>query len=114
MKCPECNSSNTRVTCTNHFNGFTKRYCRCLDCEHKFRTVETYEYIKPGPPKGAPRPGKIARGESHGASFLTAQNVLEIRKMRAMGYTLKEISNKFGIAPPYVSRLVNRKNWTHI
>lgn len=114
MKCPKCGESNTRVTCTNHFDDYTKRYCRCLDCGHKYRTVERYEYKKPGPAKQTPRPGKIVRGESHGQSFLTAQNVIDIRAMRARGHTLREIATKYGIAPPYVSRLVNRKNWTHI
>lgn len=114
MKCQKCNSLNTRVTCTNHFDGFTKRYCRCLDCCFKYRTIERYEYIKPGPPKGVLRSGNIVRGESHGQSVLTASNVIEIRQMRSKGITLAKIAVKFGITPTYVSRIVNRKNWTHI
>ena len=40
MKCVNCESKNTRVTCTNHKSEFSIRYCRCLDCKHKFKTEE--------------------------------------------------------------------------
>ena len=42
MKCPKCKTNETRVTCTEHYEGFTKRYCRCLKCKHRFRTNEKY------------------------------------------------------------------------
>ena len=48
MKCVNCGSKNTRVTCTNHKSEFSIRYCRCLDCKHKFKTEErvvNYEEI---------------------------------------------------------------------
>lgn len=114
MKCQKCDSCNTRVTSNRSYPDYTKRYCRCLDCGHRYRTVETYQYKKPGPPKQRPRPGKIVRGESHGQSFLNEQNVIDIRAMRDKGHTLREIATKYGISPPYVSRIVNRQNWTHI
>ena len=114
MKCPVCSSKHTRVTCTDHFQGFTKRYCRCLSCNAKYRTVEKYELAKPGPPKGTPRPGKIARGEEHGSAIFTNQNILYMRKMYAWGYTIQAIADKYNISKSYASRIVNRKAWTHI
>ena len=42
MKCPKCDSKETRVSCTEHKKEFTKRYCHCLECKYKFRTKETY------------------------------------------------------------------------
>ena len=114
MNCPVCFSKQTRVTCTNHFKGLTKRYCRCLACNAKYRTIERYELAKPGPPKGYNRPGKIARGEEHGSAILTNENVLHMRKMYLWGHTLHDISVRFGISTSYISRIVNRKVWTHI
>lgn len=114
MKCPSCASKHTRVTCTNHFDGMTKRYCRCLSCNTKYRTVEKYEVTKPGPSKGQPRPGKIARGSEHGSAILTEKNVLHIRRMHAWGFTLQVIATKYGMSTSYISRIINRKVWTHI
>ena len=114
MICPSCSSKHTRVTCTNHFSGFTKRYCRCLSCNITYRTVEKYESAKPGPPKGRPRPGNIARGSQHGSAILTEKNVLQIRRMHTWGITLQVIADKYGMSTSYISRIINRKVWTHI
>ena len=43
MKCPRCNSEETRVTCTEKHENFTKRYCRCLNCKFRFRTKQEKE-----------------------------------------------------------------------
>jgi len=42
MKCPRCNSKETRVSCTEDHGDFTKRYRRCLLCKSRFRTKEEY------------------------------------------------------------------------
>tara|TARA_A100000172_G_C2942447_1_gene76126 strand:- start:40 stop:333 length:294 start_codon:yes stop_codon:yes gene_type:complete len=51
MQCPKCKSKNTRVGTTEGHGAFTKRYCKCLDCGLKFRTIEKYfnAIEKPGP-----------------------------------------------------------------
>ena len=51
MKCPECKSTNTRVGTTEGRGEFTKRYCKCLDCKAKFRTIERYltKVVRTGP-----------------------------------------------------------------
>lgn len=114
MHCRSCSSNNTRVTCTEVHEKFTKRWCRCLDCGSKYTTIEKYEKGKPGPNKGTPRPGVIAVGSAHGSSVLTEQNVLAIRSLADAGKTYKQISVKFGISASYISRIVNKKSWTHI
>ena len=49
MRCNKCNSSLTRVTCTEHKERHTIRYCRCLDCKKRFKTIERYSRKrKPG------------------------------------------------------------------
>ena len=115
MNCRSCNSNNTRVTSTDHYPTFTKRYCRCLDCLHKFRTIEQYEKLKPGPVLGKPRPGKIARGTNNGQSIFTEQDILKMRSMYAtQTYTLQQIADEYGASRSYISRVVNRKLWTHV
>jgi len=114
MKCPHCHSKNTRVICTNHFKRYTKRYCRCLDCNSKYRTVEKYESRRPGPPKGTLRSGKIACGSNHGSAVLTEKNVVHIRRLYAWGMTLKVIAQKYGMSTSYISRIINYKAWTHV
>tara|TARA_B100000945_G_scaffold321216_1_gene334514 strand:+ start:7847 stop:8140 length:294 start_codon:yes stop_codon:yes gene_type:complete len=51
MKCPQCKSKKTRVGTTEGRPTFTKRYCKCLDCGSKFRTIEKHFDIieRPGP-----------------------------------------------------------------
>ena len=55
MKCPKCLSKETRVTCTEHYEKFTKRYCRCLACKTHFRTIEKQiiTAANPGRKKGS-------------------------------------------------------------
>lgn len=114
MRCRQCNSKNTRVTCTDHFSTYTKRYCRCLDCNTKFRTVECYEKPKPGPQPGTPKPGKIARGTAHGSSIFEEGDIRMMRLLYQEGQTISVIAKKYGISTSYTSRIVNRKAWTHI
>lgn len=114
MFCRHCSSKNTRVTCTEKYETYTKRYCRCLDCGFKFRTVEKYEFPKPGPPKYYSRPGRIARGSAHGSAILTEENVLEMRKLFREGWTLQELKDKFGMSSSYISKIVNYKQWKHV
>ena len=115
MNCRQCNSKNTRVSSTDHQEKFTKRYCRCLDCNYRFRTIERYEVPKPGPTKGTPRPGIIARGSQHGSSIFTEQDILKMRRMYELKqHTIQEIAKQYGISTSYTSRIINRKAWTHV
>lgn len=114
MKCRECCSSNTRVTCTEVGIKETKRWCRCLDCGAKYRTIENYVNPKPGPEKGMPRPGNIAKGESHGSAVLTEKDIRNIRRLHEAYYTHKVIAEKYGISASYVSKIARRKAWTHL
>ena len=112
MKCHQCQSTNTRVTCTDHYETLTKRYIRCLDCGCKFRTIEKYEVHKRGPKKGSKLPD--TQGSKNGFSVLTEQNILDIRKLKQEGKTNFAISVIYGINRGHVSKIVNRKVWTHI
>ena len=47
LKCPECNSDDTRVYRTVGKPDSITRYHKCNKCNHKFKSVQTYEdYVK--------------------------------------------------------------------
>jgi Mg2+ and Co2+ transporter CorA len=108
MKCPKCKSTSTRVTCTKHQGNETKRYCRCLDCEKRYITIETYLV-----PVREIHPRQIKRGEENNFAVLTEQNVRDIRQL-AQEYTYKVIAKRYGIHPQTVYRIVKAKRWAHI
>ena len=112
MKCIQCNSTNTRVTCTTHLETNTKRYCRCLDCNQRFQTIERYVKYHRGPKPG----GTLldTQGVKNGNAVLTEQNILDIRKLKAEGKSNFAIAVIYGINRGHVSRIVNRKVWVHV
>lgn len=112
MHCPKCKSISTRVTCTNHFEVYTKRYCRCLDCNQRFQTIERYVKYHRGPKPGGKLPD--TQGVKNGNAVLTEQNILDIRKLKAEGKSNDTISIIYGINRGHVSRIVNRKVWAHV
>jgi len=115
MRCRKCNSRNTRVIVTEHHGNETWRYCRCLDCETKYKTIETYAILKRGSIPGVPQhPNCIRRGEGGGSSVLTEQNVRDIRRLSEEKVTYKEIARRYGIHKDTVYRIVKRKRWIHV
>jgi len=115
MKCRYCNSFNTRVVVTEHHGNETKRYCKCLDCEARYKTIETYALAKRGARPGVPQHENCRlKGEQVGTAVLTADNVLEIRRRAAEKQTYTQISKHFGIHKDTVYKIVKRKCWSHI
>lgn len=115
MKCRQCNSTQTRTTVTEHRGNETWRYCRCLDCGARFKTIETYANPKPGPVPGTKvHVNTIKRGEQNGWSVLTEQNVSTIRCLAMDGVKYSDIAERFGIHESTVYRIVKRKTWTHV
>jgi hypothetical protein len=55
-----------------------------------------------------------ARGSAHGRSKLTEKNVLQILKLRGKGWTLEQLSVKFGVGTMQVSRICGGKRWAHL
>ncbi len=110
MICRQCSSGNTRVTCTEHVTPeVTKRYCRCLDCGHKYRTVERYEVAKP-----VPLQVYKPIGTRNGNSLITDEDVLMIRHLHQKGLSNGQIAIRYGINRSTISRIVNYKTYTNI
>ena len=62
--------------------------------------------------KGRNYRGMQARGQSHGRSKLTDQDVLAIRAR--IGEPIKDIAADFGVARSLISKIHLRQNWKHI
>ena len=54
------------------------------------------------------------RGEGHGRSKLTADQVAEIRQLALVGLSYKEIGRRFGVAGTAISEACRGKTWTHV
>jgi hypothetical protein len=111
MNCRSCNSFNTRVTCTDKIHPeVVKRYCRCLDCGSKFRTVERYEVPKPKMPADfSPK-----EGCDHPMSTLTERDVLMIRHLHQQGLSNGQLAIRFNQNRSTISRIINYKTYSNI
>jgi len=112
MRCPKCHSTNTKISSTDRYDTFTKRYCQCFDCNKKFLTVERYLKYQRGPKRGGKLPD--TQGVKNGNAVLTEQNILDIRKLKQEGISNRAIAVIYGIDGGHVSRIVNYKVWTHV
>ena len=110
MRCRSCDSINTRVTCTDQKIALvTKRYCRCLDCGAKFRTVERYEVAKP-----VPLESSFAARTVHFNSKLTPFQVKSIRNLHQKGYSNGQIALKLQMHRSTICRIVNYKTFKNV
>jgi transcriptional regulator NrdR family protein len=113
MRCRSCKSSNTRVTVTEHKVNETWRYCRCLDCKSRYKTIEKYSKPKSKISLRS-QETQFKQGETNPSSVLTEANVIALRKLVMEGKTYVEIAEKFGIHRDTVYRIANRKLWSHV
>ena len=64
---------------------------------------------------GLRQSGPGLKGETVGTSKLTEAQVLEIRRLYAMGrYLQRELGEWFGVSDVMIGRIVRRRAWTHI
>lgn len=60
------------------------------------------------------RHGRVPRGEEHGSSKLTADDVRGIRHMRSEGRTLTDIGDTFDITFSQVWKILSGWCWSHV
>lgn len=60
------------------------------------------------------RHGTVSRGEKSGMAKLTELEVIEIRKMREEGLTLRVIAKQFKVTETLISYISNRRIWKHV
>jgi hypothetical protein len=108
LPCRLCNSGNTRVISTDRLTKLnTKRYCRCIDCNSTFRTIEQYEEIKINT-------RRTLAGAAKDIAVLEETDVLKLRKMHEDGVKQIKLAEIFGITHQHVSKIINRKSWAHV
>lgn len=110
MKCRKCNSKNTRVTVTEHKEEVTWRYCRCLDCKTKFKTVERYEYQKRTPLNPAPP----LRGCANYNSRFTPEDIYKIRKLYERGDSGAQIAMIYKCNRSTIQRIATYKTYKDV
>jgi hypothetical protein len=54
------------------------------------------------------------KGQNHPMSRLTAEDVVEIRRLRDCGATEASVAAKFGIGRGQVGKIHRRENWGHV
>lgn len=59
-------------------------------------------------------PERLARGERHGNTRLTAAMVTALRAERSGGLSLRALAEKYGLRECSVSAIVKRRNWRHV
>ena len=100
MRCNKCNSSLTRVTCTEHKERHTIRYCRCLDCKKRFKTIERYSRKKK--PGGKP-----------GNTKLTPEIVKRLRE-NVENHSNEEWSVIFNVETSTIYNARSYITWKHV
>ena len=115
MPCHACGSLNTRVTATERRGRDAWRYCRCLDCDARYKTVETYAVPKRGARPGTPaHPNQRHPGTTNPGAVLTPEDVQRLRRLASEHVTYAVLAQQFGIHKDTVYRIVRRKLWAHL
>jgi hypothetical protein len=60
------------------------------------------------------RPGDALRGEAHGRTTLTENDVREIRRLAAAGTRQQVLADHFGVRQTTISNIVHRVTWGHV
>lgn len=60
------------------------------------------------------RPENSARGTGHANAKLTEANVRAIRTEKAAGYSLRQLSAKYGVTRAVITAVSSRRTWKHV
>lgn len=55
-----------------------------------------------------------ARGERQGSAKLTAEKVLEIRRLYRAGAGIMPLARAFSVTPPTIRAVLSGKSWRHV
>ena len=92
--------------CVNHINSI--RYDNRLEnlewVNHKENTAHMFRNNR--------NPNQ--KGEKHGMSKLTNDDILEIRLLYEKGIKQNKIAEKYKVSKTLICKIVNRLNWNHI
>jgi hypothetical protein len=84
----------------------------CVNPEHLFLGTQAdnmRDMDAKGRRKNSPRPGEL-----NGNALLTDTKVLKIKKLRARGWTYKQIGAEIGVHATTVFGIISGKSWKHL
>lgn len=108
VSCPECESFRTKITCqqVNDDGSLIRRYRKCLDCAHKFRTTQAAEvHDDDGEMWGITR---VEPGAHHACLYTQAQIDEIVQKYKSGRWLQAELAVEMGSQPDYISKLVRK------
>ena len=85
----------------------------CVNPKHMFLGAQK-DNMQDAAIKGRLYGRETPKGQGHGMAKLTEADVLDIRRERENGDTLKTIGQAYGVTLGNVGLIVNRKTWKHI
>lgn len=105
-----------RLVCAAIIGPRPERYdVNHIDGDRLNNSVENLEYVTRSQNQLHRRvTGTAALGEMNGQSKLTAENVLEIRKLRAEGVRRITLASRYRVSVYLITAITSRKIWTHI
>ena len=107
VRCRKCDSHNTRVTVTESREDVTWRYCRCLDCGERFKTVERYAYAKRTPLEPHPMP----KGCDNYNSKFSPADIADIRSLYEDGLSGAQIALRYKCDRSTIHKIVSYKTY---
>tara|TARA_R100000458_G_C8039572_1_gene91498 strand:+ start:180 stop:509 length:330 start_codon:yes stop_codon:yes gene_type:complete len=108
VKCPKCRHKETRVTCTQHCSDHTVRYCRCLNCGHKYKTEEKIVKYKE---KFIPSRAKL---DVKKVKEIRAIAEKEDRKGIEKGMTITKLALQYGVEYSTIRNVIVGKTWKNV
>ena len=115
IRCPECNSADTKVQTTiwNNTGTRIRRYRKCNECDCTFRTTQTSEKIDMDAVRW--KLPNQPRGSGVATSVTTEEDVREMRRdYDEKRLNQKQISALYGVSHAQVNRIVRRIAWAHV
>ena len=94
--------------------------CVCHKCDTPLCVNPSHLFVGTRADNNADREAKgrgvqlVMRGERHGQSKLTANDVATIRRMRAAGSLYREIAAVVGVSATNVGYILRGKGWSHL
>jgi hypothetical protein len=81
---------------------------KCVNIDHLVLGTQSENKLD------AKHKGRIARGDTHGMSKVSDEDVLTIRRLRSEGMTLRELGLQFGTCQSNVSQICRRITHQHV
>jgi len=109
--CPKCEGFRTKITCqqVNDAGSLIRRYRKCLDCEHKFRTTQPVEFHDDDGIMWGNK--SVERGAHPQARFTTSQ-VRQIRSAyKLQNLTYYDLALRYDCCYHTIAKIITHKSY---